>query len=87
MRPLRLELVAFRSYDRADIDWTPYELVVTRNSCTESSVRRSTEVNAFWFWPSLTSMPSRVTLLWSARAPLTEPYRGSTVVSALLRGM
>jgi len=28
MRPLRLELVHFRSYDRETVDWTPYDLVV-----------------------------------------------------------
>ncbi len=28
MRPLRLELVAFKSYDRADVDWTAFDLVV-----------------------------------------------------------
>jgi hypothetical protein len=29
---------------------------------------------------SLTSTPSRVTFCWSARAPATEPYRGSVVL-------
>ncbi|MEZ5080725.1 MAG: SMC family ATPase [Thermoleophilia bacterium] len=28
MRPLELELVAFRSYDRATVDWRPHDLVV-----------------------------------------------------------
>jgi hypothetical protein len=48
-------------------------LVVTRNSWTESSVTRSTDVNAVCRSASLTSMPSSVTVDWSARAPLTEP--------------
>jgi exonuclease SbcC len=28
VRPLRLELVSFRSYDRETVDWTPFDLVV-----------------------------------------------------------
>lgn len=28
MRPLRLELVGFKSYDRADVDWSAFDLVV-----------------------------------------------------------
>lgn len=28
MRPLRLDLIAFRSYDRVSVDWTPFDLVV-----------------------------------------------------------
>ena len=27
MRPLELELVAFRSYDAARVDWRPHDLV------------------------------------------------------------
>ena len=29
MRPLELELVNFRSFDAAVVDWRPHELVVT----------------------------------------------------------
>ena len=54
--------------------------VVTRNSCRESSVTRTALEYAVPNCGSLTSTPSSVTLLWSARAPLTEPLRGSSLV-------
>ena len=47
---------------------------------------RIAEVYAVDICGSLTSMPSSVTLCWSARAPATDPYRGSTV-AGLLVGM
>src|SRR5688572_548232 len=47
---------------------------------------RIAEVYAVAICGSLTSMPSSVTLCWSARAPATDPYRGSTV-AGLLVGM
>jgi len=63
--------------------WPPEErpasavalLVVTRNSCSESSVARNAPVKASPCVWSLLSTPSSVTLVWSLRAPLTEPLR------------
>ena len=54
-------------------------LVVTRNSCSESRVERSAPWNALPISWSLLSSPSHVMLVWSLRAPATDPPRLSLV--------
>lgn len=46
MRPLELELTAFRSYDTARVDWRPYELVVIAG---DTGAGKSTLLDAICF--------------------------------------
>ncbi len=71
MRPLKLELTAFRSYDAQVVDWRPYDLVVIAG---DTGAGKSTLLDAICF--ALYAAPPNQQVDGSA-GPGPRPRRGA----------